>query len=91
MQRVNTVEYVEGLFKKIRDLELEVQALKDKYQRDVFGLNNEGDPIGGDPAGGYANDLANLKAENERLQSFKTAYMEWSDKTDWVQESAHWS
>lgn len=32
-----------------------------------------------------------LIAEIERLQSFKTAYMEWSDKTDWVQESAHWS
>ena len=62
-----TAEYVEGLFRKIRDLEFEVQSLKDKYQRDVFGLNNEGDPIGGDPAGGYANDLARLKTDNEYL------------------------
>lgn len=28
-----------------------------------------------------------LIAEIERLQSFKTAYMEWSDKTEWVQDS----
>ena len=28
-----------------------------------------------------------LKAENERLQKFEAAYMEWSDKTDWVQET----
>lgn len=28
-----------------------------------------------------------LIAEIERLQSFKTAYMEWSEKTDWVQDS----
>lgn len=28
-----------------------------------------------------------LKAENERLQQFEAAYTEWSDKTDWVQET----
>lgn len=55
-------------------LAVEVQALKDKYQRDVFGLNNEGDPIGGDPAGGYANDLARLKAENESLRKDAERY-----------------
>lgn len=32
-----------------------------------------------------------LKAENERLQRFETAYKEFSDKTDWVQETGHWS
>jgi hypothetical protein len=32
-----------------------------------------------------------LKVENERLQRFETAYKEFSDKTDWVQETAHWS
>lgn len=50
---------VEDLIKKdARIAELEAQ-----YQRDVFGLNNEGDPIGGDPAGGYANDTARLRSE----------------------------
>lgn len=29
-----------------------------------------------------------LIAENERLESFKAAYMEWTDKTEWVQKSA---
>ena len=32
-----------------------------------------------------------LLAEVERLQRFETAYKEFSDKTDWVQETAHWS
>lgn len=40
-----------------------IVELESQYQRDVFGLNNEGDPIGGDPAGGYANDNARLRAE----------------------------
>lgn len=40
-----------------------IMGLESQYQRDVFGLNNEGDPIGGDPAGGYANDNARLRAE----------------------------
>lgn len=42
-------------------------------------------------SGEYHDDVNRLTAEIERLQSFKTAYMEWSDKTEWVQESAHWS
>lgn len=29
-----------------------------------------------------------LIAENDRLESFRASYMEWSDKTDWVQASA---
>lgn len=40
-----------------------IDELESRYQRDVYGLNNEGDPIGGEPAGGYANDNARLRAE----------------------------
>ena len=40
-----------------------IAELESQYQRDVCGLNNEGDPIGGDPAGGYANDNARLRSE----------------------------
>lgn len=40
-----------------------IMGLESQYQRGVYGLNNEGDPIGGDPAGGYANDNARLRAE----------------------------
>lgn len=32
--------------------------------------------------------ILELIAEIERLESFKTAYMEWCDKTYWVQDSA---
>ena len=40
-----------------------IVGLESQYQRDVCGLNNEGDPIGGDPAGWYANDNARLRSE----------------------------
>ena len=45
-----------------------IVELESQYQRDVYGLNNEGDPIGGDPAGGYANDNARLRAELAALK-----------------------
>lgn len=44
-------------------------AAEDRYQRDVLGLNNEGDPIGGEPAGGYKNDVARLTAELEAVRA----------------------
>ena len=44
-------------------LEGEIAKRDAKYQREVYGLNNESDPIGGDPAGGYANDNLRLRAE----------------------------
>ena len=46
-----------------------IAELESRYQRDVCGLNNEGDPIGGDPAGGYANDNARLRAELSDAQA----------------------
>ena len=46
-----------------------IAELESRYQRDVYGLNNEGDPIGGDPAGGYANDNARLRAELSALKA----------------------
>lgn len=39
----------------------ELERVKSRYDREVLGLNNEGDPIGGDPAGGYKNDNARLQ------------------------------
>ena len=46
-----------------------IAELEARYQRDVYGLNNEGDPIGGEPAGGYANDNARLRAELAALKA----------------------
>ena len=46
-----------------------IVELESRYQRDVYGLNNEGDPIGGDPAGGYANDNARLRTELAALKA----------------------
>jgi len=47
----------------------ELERLNYRYQREVYGLNNEGDPIGGDPAGGYANDNARLRKELSALKA----------------------
>lgn len=41
---------------------------KERYMREVEGLNNEGDPIGGDPLSGLRHQVEALKAENEALQ-----------------------
>ena len=56
---------VEGLIR----LRGEIAKRDAKYQREVYGLNNEGDPIGGDPAGGYANDNARLRTELAALKA----------------------
>ncbi len=45
------------------DLTAELAAAHDKYQRDVFGLNNEGDPIGGDPPSGLKQRADKAEAE----------------------------
>lgn len=50
-------------------LQAEVERLKDRYNRDAHGLNNEGDPIGGDPAGGYINDLRSARSEIDQLKA----------------------
>ncbi|MGH8422029.1 MAG: Lar family restriction alleviation protein [Pseudomonas fluorescens] len=50
-------------------LRTELTAANDKYQRDVNGLNNEGDPIGGDPAGGYSNEVSCLRARLADVQA----------------------
>lgn len=39
----------------------DLRRADDKYRRDVYGINNEGDVIGGEPAGGFANDAAMYK------------------------------
>lgn len=44
-------------------LAAELDAAHDKYQRDVFGLNNEGDPIGGDPPSGLKQRADKAEAE----------------------------
>lgn len=33
-------------------------------------------------------DIERLRAENEALSRYKTAYEEWSDKTQWVQDTS---
>ena len=73
---------IAGLQKAVRNRErlvglrdARIVELESKYQRDVYGLNNEGDPIGGDPAGGYANDNARLRAELAAIKAQEPAFM----------------
>lgn len=54
------------------ELRAALQSERDRYFREVYGLNNEGDPIGGDPAGGYVNQIAMLRealAQTDALAS----------------------
>lgn len=63
-----------------------IVELESRYQRDVYGLNNEGDPIGGDPAGGYANDNARLRSELAAIKAqgvvmprnIEKSFLEWA-------------
>lgn len=41
---------------------------REKYMREVEGLNNEGDPIGGDPPSGLRHAIEYFKAENAAQQ-----------------------
>ena len=50
-----------GFLERESDLREELDRSRSRYDREVLGLNNEGDPIGGDPAGGYKNDNARLQ------------------------------
>ena len=65
-------ELIACLEGEIAKRDARVAELESRYQRDVYGLNNEGDPIGGDPAGGYANDNARLRAELAALKAQDT-------------------
>jgi hypothetical protein len=63
------VDLPEELGEMIDEFNSIIKNLEDRYQRDVFGLNNEGDPIGGDPAGGYVNNLKLAHAQVADLES----------------------
>lgn len=58
----------------------ELERSTARYDREVLGLNNEGDPIGGDPAGGYKNDNARLQ---QRLTAAEQLLREVSDSPAW--------
>lgn len=54
---------------KVLDGSIQAKSISDsewreKYMREVEGLNNEGDPIGGDPPSGLRHSVEYLKSEN---------------------------
>ena len=61
---------------------LRIVELESRYQRDVYGLNNEGDPIGGDPAGGYANDNMRLRAELAAIKAQEPVAWRYKERAD---------
>jgi len=65
----------------------DLERAKSRYDREVLGLNNEGDPIGGDPAGGYKNDNARLQ---QRLTVAENLLRETSDYLDGSTRNAVW-
>lgn len=53
---------------------------REKYMREVEGLNNEGDPIGGDPPSGLRHQVEALKAENTKLEDELDQYKEYYEE-----------
>ena len=49
---------------------------RDKYNREVLGLNNEGDPIGGDPAYGLNHRIADLEQKLKAAEKVSEAAKE---------------
>lgn len=58
---------------RVVELQNEVASEKERYNRDVHGVNNEGDPIGGVP-GGYIYEIAFLKQKIKQLESDVAEY-----------------
>jgi len=67
----------DALETECKRLRAECQRLDDKYERDVWGLNNEGDAIGGEPAGGLANDLLRTVGERDAALAELALVREW--------------
>lgn len=66
-----------GLKRDLATARAEIQRLEDRYHRECLGLNNEGDPIGGDPPLGWKPraetdeaELAAARAEIERQREY---------------------
>ncbi|MDW3712894.1 hypothetical protein [Pseudomonas sp. 2023EL-01195] len=70
-QNARLHDQIVELYQDRDQLRAELIKANDRYQRDVYGLNNEGDPIGGEPPGGYANDNAKLRAELDAIRGQK--------------------
>ena len=62
-------EYISSMYKELGDAYNARTYWRDLYNRDVEGLNNEGDPIGGDPPRGMRYYVEYFRKENERLRS----------------------
>ena len=73
---------IAGLEGEIAKRDARIDELESRYQRDVYGLNNEGDPIGGDPAGGYANDNARLRAELAEIKAQEPVAWRYKERAD---------
>ena len=80
LEHVQMSEELKAALARIACLEGEISKrdariveLESRYQRDVYGLNNECDPIGGDPAGGYVNDNARLRTELAAIRAQEPA------------------
>ena len=81
---------------KVLDGSIQAQSISDsewreKYMREVEGLNNEGDPIGGDPPSGLRNSVEYLKSENaaqaKLISDLKASLQECMDEAaEWLNE-----
>ncbi len=68
-----THQNLKAALQRVVELQNEVASEKERYNRDVHGVNNEGDPIGGVP-GGYLYEIALLKQKIKQLESDVAEY-----------------
>lgn len=73
------VKDIEGTYCKVEDV-IKIVEVQDRFLAEYSQII---DTLGLDPEMAY-----NLPQEVASLHSFKTAYMEWGEKTDWVQDSS---
>ena len=64
-----------ALFEEIR----RADRLQDRYNREVLGLNNEGDPIGGDPPCGLKHRVEQLQNRDRELTRALAAMLSIAD------------
>jgi hypothetical protein len=70
----SVANYVDGVNARVKDKYLpKPDEWRDRYNREVLGLNNEGDPIGGDPPRGLKHRCEWAETEVLRLRGLVAA------------------
>jgi HPt (histidine-containing phosphotransfer) domain-containing protein len=65
---------------RLAEVEAALDKAEQRYQRDCLGLNNEGDPIGGNPPSGWKPRAETAEA---RIEELEAALTKAANRLDW--------